>query len=76
MTGNRVTWRRWRQEWGILALAAVVALPLFTPRIYASDEIKYFATLRSVYFDHDLHYENEYRHFVDLDPVAQAGLVP
>ena len=76
MTIDPVAWRRWRQEWGILALAAVVALPLFTPRIYASDEIKYFATLRSVYFDHDLHYENEYGHFVNLDPVAHAGLVP
>lgn len=66
----------WRQEWGILALVAVLALPLFTPRIYASDEIKYFAGLRSVYFDRDIHYANEYAYFIGRDPVAHAGLRP
>ena len=64
----------WWQEWGTLALLAVVALPLFTPRIYASDEIKYFAALRSVYFDGDIDYANEYAYFVARDPVAHAGL--
>ena len=64
----------WWQEWGTLALLAVIALPLFTPRIYASDEIKYFATLRSVYFDGDIDYANEYSYFVARDPVAHAGL--
>jgi len=59
-----------------LALVAVLALPLFTPRVYASDEIKYFAGLRSAYFDHDLHYENEYAYFIGRDPVAHAGLRP
>ena len=68
--------KEWVQEWGALALLAVLALPLFTPRIYASDEIKYFAGLRSVYFDRDLHYENEYAYFVSRDPVAHAGLRP
>ena len=69
--GDRTTW--W-QEWGVLCLVAVAALPLFTPRVYASDEIKYFATLRSLYFDHDLRYANEYAHFIRRDPVAHAGL--
>lgn len=64
----------WRREWGPLLLVALVALPLFTPRIYASDEIKYFAHLRSVYFDGDLDYGNEYREFVQRDPEAHAGL--
>ena len=68
--------KEWVHEWGALALVAILALPLFTPRVYASDEIKYFAGLRSVYFDHDLHYENEYAYFVNRDPVAQAGLRP
>lgn len=75
MTGE--IWKGpWWQEWRVMCLIAVVALPLFTPRVYASDEIKYFATLRSVYFDRDLHYENEYAHFIDRDPVAHAGLRP
>ena len=52
-----------------------MALPLFTPRIYASDEIKYFVPLRSMYFDGDIHYENEYAYFVALDPVANADMV-
>ena len=76
MTFRRTALGEWVQEWGVLALVAVVALPLFTPRVYASDEIKYFAVLRSVYFDHDLHYENEYEYFVSRDPVAHAGLRP
>jgi hypothetical protein len=54
----------------------LVSLALFTPRIYGADEIKYFAPLRSVYFDGDLHYENEYAYFIERDPVAQAGLIP
>ena len=73
---RRIALNVWGQEWGALALVAVLALPLFTPRVYASDEIKYFAGLRSVYFDHDLHYENEYAYFVGRDPVAHAGLRP
>jgi hypothetical protein len=66
----------WWQEWGALCLAAALALPLFTPRVYGSDEIKYFVTLRSLYFDHDLHYANDYAHFVSRDPVGHAGLRP
>ena len=62
----------WRREWGVLALAALAALPLFTPRLYGSDEIKYFSILRSAYFDRDLHYANEYQYFIDADPVAHA----
>ena len=63
-------------EWGLLVLVGVVSLLLFTPRIYGADEIKYFAPLRSVYFDGDIHYENEYAYFIERDPVAHAGLVP
>jgi hypothetical protein len=66
----------WWQEWGVLAVVALCALPLFTPRVYASDEVKYFSTLRSIYMDRDLHYENEYGYFIGRDPVAHAGLLP
>ena len=36
-----------------------------TPRIYSSDEIQYFAYLRSIWFDRDLSFENEYQYFYD-----------
>ncbi len=54
----------------MLVLAALLALPLFTPRLYGSDEVKYVTHLRSVYFDGDVDYGNDYRLFVEADPVA------
>jgi hypothetical protein len=48
-----------------VALLALLTLPAVTPRIYASDEVEYFAFLRSLAFDGDLSFENEYRHFAD-----------
>jgi len=78
MVRERLTQPRRRRfgEWGVLLLLALVSLVLFTPRIYGADEIKYFAPLRSFYFDGDFHYENEYAYFIERDPVAHAGLVP
>jgi hypothetical protein len=53
----------------LLALLAAFALslPAVTPRIYASDEIQYFSYLRSLWFDRDVSFENEYQHFFDLN---------
>ena len=48
-----------------VGLLALLTLPAVTPRIYASDEVEYFAFLRSLAFDRDLSFENEYRHFAD-----------
>jgi hypothetical protein len=48
-----------------LILAFAVSLPAVTTRIYASDEIEYFAFLRSLWFDHDLSFENEYQYFYE-----------
>ncbi|HEX2914390.1 MAG TPA: hypothetical protein VH186_26560 [Chloroflexia bacterium] len=63
-----------RLDRGILALIIVfvLTLPLFTPRIYASDEIKYFSYLHSIFFDHDVDFTNEYLHFYDSDPKKYA----
>jgi hypothetical protein len=36
-----------------------------TVRFYASDEVEYFAYLRSMWFDGDLSFDNEYRYFYD-----------
>ena len=54
---------RWL-EW-LPALLFVLSLPAVTPRLYAADEIEYFAYLRSVWFDGDLSFDNEYRYFYD-----------
>ena len=56
-----------------LVLAFVLALPAVTPRIYASDEVQYFAYLRSLWFDGDVSFENDYRRFYDRGVAADAG---
>jgi hypothetical protein len=48
-----------------LVLLFLLSLPAVTTRIYASDEIQYFSFLRSLWFDHDLSFDNEYRYFED-----------
>jgi hypothetical protein len=54
-----------RTRLSLLAAAALVLASLsgVTTRIYASDEVQYFAFLRSLAFDDDLSFQNEYEHF-------------
>jgi hypothetical protein len=54
-----------RRELAVLVAAFALSLPAVTPRIYASDEIQYFSYLRSLWFDGDVSFENEYRYFFD-----------
>ena len=54
-----------RRELIALALIFGATLPAVTPRIYASDEIQYVSYLRSLWFDHDVSFENEYRYFYE-----------
>jgi hypothetical protein len=61
----------WRSGW--LVLAFIASLPAVTTRIYASDEIQYFSYLRSLYFDRDVSFENEYRHFYDAGISRSPG---
>lgn len=68
--GPRARW--WRSP-RLLLVLFLVSLPAVTPRIYASDEVQYFAYLRSLWFDHDLSFENEYRHFYDAGVAATPG---
>ena len=49
----------------MLVVAFAISLPAVTPRIYASDEIQYFSYLRSLWFDRDVSFENEYQYFFD-----------
>jgi len=58
-----------RRELIALSLAFLVTLPAVTARIYASDEVQYFAWLRSWAFDRDVDFENEYRYFYDTGVV-------
>jgi hypothetical protein len=62
-----------RRELACLLVLFVVSLPLVTPRIHASDEIEYFSFLRSLWFDRDLSFDNEYRYFHDRDIARSEG---
>ena len=62
MTGRRV-----------LVGLFVLMLPLVSPKIRASDEIQYFAHLRSLAFDHDLEFGDEYQHFYERNPSGLVG---
>lgn len=57
-----------------LIVLLLVSLPLVTHRVYASDEVQYYAYLRSIWFDGDLDFTNEYTHFINLYPASLAGL--
>ena len=60
-----------RLPWTLITLLFLLSLPAVTTRLYASDEIEYFAYLRSLYFDRDLFFDNEYRYFYDRN-IARA----
>lgn len=50
--------------WLILGVWLLL-LPLSVPRVALSDEVQYYAYLRSAYFDRDLDFRNEYEHFAE-----------
>lgn len=56
-----------------LLVLFVATLPLVTLRIRGADEIEYFSYLRSLAFDRDLDFANEYEHFIARDPQGLAG---
>lgn len=63
-----------------IILVFLLLLPLSTPRIYATDEVQYYAYLPSVFFDHDLDFQNEYEHFATIgmrhgDPAVYNALL-
>jgi hypothetical protein len=57
----------------IVPLLFALSLPAVTPRLYASDEVQYFAYLRSLWFDRDVSFDNEYRYFYDRGVAASPG---
>jgi hypothetical protein len=66
--GNHL--QRISAHWPYAVVLAVflLLLPLSTPRLYATDEVQYYAYLRSLYFDGDLDFANEYRAFAERNP--------
>ncbi|HEV8255095.1 MAG TPA: hypothetical protein VGQ78_10080, partial [Vicinamibacteria bacterium] len=65
-----------------LALAALLALPPLAvqlagpaPRLDA-DAVEYYSHLRSLYFDHDLEFTNEFAHFGILSRWDKTNLTP
>ena len=62
-----------RREFAVLVAIFALSLPAVTARIYSSDEVEYFSYLRSLWFDHDLSFENEYQYFFDRDVARAEG---
>ncbi len=58
-------WPFTRREILAVLLGFLLTLPFITTRIYASDEVQYFAWLRSLTFDRDVNFQNEYQYFYD-----------
>jgi hypothetical protein len=61
-----------RRDAVVLTLLFIASLPAVTARLYSSDEVEYFSYLRSLWFDHDVSFENEYRYFYDRR-IAQSA---
>lgn len=57
--------RSWDRGALLIIALFVLLLPLSTPRIYATDEVQYFSYLRSLYFDGDLDFRDEYTYFAE-----------
>ncbi len=62
-----------RRELAGLVTLFLLTLPAVTPRIYSSDEVQYYSYLRSLWFDGDVSFENEYRYFYDRGVARTAG---
>ena len=61
------------RELSVLLVLFALSLPGVTLRLYASDEVQYYSYLRSLWFDQDVSFDNEYRHFFDAG-VARSTL--
>ena len=64
-----------RAKWSLRSstVRTSASLPAVTARLYSSDEVEYFSYLRSLYFDRDVSFDNEYRYFYDHDVARSAG---
>ncbi len=65
---------RYIQDAGHLVLGVIMCVCLVgsLPRVYATDEVQYYAWVRSIWKDHDVDFQNEYETFAQLNP--QSGI--
>ena len=61
-----------RRDALLLTVLFIASLPAVTARLYSSDEVQYYSYLRSLWFDHDVSFENEYQYFYDHQ-IAQSA---
>ena len=71
--------RRLDRAFAVLAILYLCSLPFVTHRMTASDAIEYYVYDRSIYFDHDLNFINDYQGFYDRNPTGltnfKAGFI-
>jgi hypothetical protein len=63
----------------LLGVLFIFTLAGSFPRVYATDEVQYYAWVRSLWFDHDVDFANEYRFFAEKNPnagIATSLLLP
>ena len=61
------------RELRVLVALFVLTLPAVTARLYSSDEVQYYSYLRSLWFDRDVSFDNEYRAFYERGVARTAG---
>jgi hypothetical protein len=71
----RRAWTSRLRSLPVVVLLFLVTLPAVTTRFYASDEVEFYAWLRSVAFDRDADFDNEYRHFYDAGAMRDPGFL-
>lgn len=64
-------WMQNHSKW-LIVILFVLLLPLANPRVYATDEVQYYVYLRSLRFDADLDFANDYRELARRNP--QSGI--
>ncbi len=64
----RLWWSRVDRGVAVLIILYLCSLPLVAHRMTASDAIEYYVYDRSVYFDHDLDFTNDYAGFLRPQP--------
>lgn len=68
MSRVRSWWSAVDRRLAILVILYACSLPLVAHRITASDAIEYYVYDRSLYFDHDLDFTNDYQGFYERNP--------
>ncbi len=69
-SASSLPWHHWDRGIIAITVAFLLCMPLLTPRIYAVDSVEYYVYIRSLFFDGDLDFTNEYTRFHELNPRA------